>query len=224
MNTSKAVIVLTNFWDANILIDYGFLLYRVEGEDKVYKINIRQGLQEKCNFTVNSIALSNPPLGKLPHLEGITRLDFFCPTYDILHRYKEDNDWIKYTKDYYKILKDRKKDLKDWVDNLEPNRVYFLCCWENTVGGAHCHRDLIYKKLLSSEAAMEKTFPIYRHGEKIYKKERNGAVQISMPTGIVFEATGIIGHALAGTIVTSSGSYVTIVNVNGETVTRIGNE
>jgi hypothetical protein len=180
LKTSKqAIVVLTSFWDANALIDYGFLLHKIKGDDTVYKVNLitEKGLS---NFTVNSIALSHPPLVKLPHLKDLSRLDFFCPTYDILCRYKSDGDWASYTKDYYALLKDRKDGLKDWLEGLKPNHVYFLCCWENTIGGAHCHRDLLYRRFISSPVAKNIFLPIYRHGNKIYKEERNGEIEINM--------------------------------------------
>ena len=179
---NKSIIVLTNFWDANVLIDYKFILYKADGDDKVYKINIISDRGEN-NFEVNSIALSHPPLDKLHNLQHLNRLDFFCPTYDMLCRYKSDGDWVSYSKDYHELLKDRKGDLKDWIENLKPNHIYFLCCWENTLTGANCHRRLLYERLLSSEAAMKKIFPIYRNGDKIYKKEKNGKIEISMPFG-----------------------------------------
>jgi hypothetical protein len=215
LKTSKPIIVLTNFWDANALIDYGFLLHRIEGDDTVYKVNLVQN-----NFSVYSIALSNPPLAKLPHLGYMARLDFFCPTYDMLCRYKSDKDWRSYTKDYHKLLRNRKENLKDWMDTLVPNHVYFLCCWENTIGGAKCHRQLLYSKLLSSEIAMEKLLPIYRHGEKIYKEERNGEIEISMPTGQ--SARNVFTVNPTETFTGSdSESYVVIVDSAGREVTRV---
>ena len=209
MKTSKAVVVLTSFWDANALLDCGFLLHRIGGEDTVYKINLLT--RGEHNFTVCSIALSNPPVGKLAHLQGIHRLDFFCPTYDILSRYKSDGDWASYTKDYHKILKDRKGSLKDWVESLKPNHVYFLCCWENTIGGAHCHRDLLYEKFISSDVAMDKMIPIYRHGEKIYKEERDGNIEIRMATG---RPTMIGVTTIGDTVTLSDSGLITILNHN----------
>jgi len=180
--SKQAIVVLTSFWDANALIDYGFLLHKIKGDDTVYKVNLTEE-KGSSNFTVNSIALSHPPLIKLPHLKKMGRLDFFCPTYDILCRYKSDGDWVSYTKDYYELLKNRKDSLKDWIENLKPNHVYFLCCWENTIGGAHCHRDLLYRRFISSEVAKDKILPIYRHGNKIYKEERDGEIKINMSSG-----------------------------------------
>lgn len=221
MRNNKAIVVLTNFWDANVLIDYGFILYKPDNEDKVYKVNLITQRGDS-NFEVDSIALSHPPLGKLPNLQHPRRLDFFCPTYDMLVRYKRNKDWAEYTKDYYNLLKDRKEDLKDWMDSLKPNHIYFLCCWENTLTGANCHRRLLYKRILSSEIAREKIFPIYRHGEKIYKETVNGEIQIEIPVGETTVYGSIMGVAMeTGQPVTSSGSYVTIVDVNGNAVSRV---
>jgi len=67
--------------------------------------------------------------------------------------------------------KKRKESINKWADSLEPNCVYFLCSWENTVSGAHCHREIIYKAFSSSKKMSEKIIPVYRHGEKNYKDE-----------------------------------------------------
>ena len=196
MSKSKAIVVLTNFWDANALIDYGFLLHKVEGDDTVHKVNLITQRGDS-NFSVKSIALSHPPLVKLPHLKHLDRLDYFCPTYDILCRYKDDGDWVSYTKDYYELLKSRKDDLRDWLENLEPNHVYFLCCWENTVGGAECHRKLLYKRFMSSPLAMTKMLPIYRAGNKIYKEEKDGVININMSSGNAYDDSTMLNDLLA---------------------------
>lgn len=212
---------MTNFWDANTLIDYGFLLHTVKGDDKVYKVNLINDNGNK-NYTVNSIALSHPPLNKVKHLQYLKRLDFFCPTYDLLCRYKKNRDWESYTEDYYNILKKRKRDIREWLEDLKPNHVYFLCCWENTIAGSNCHRSLIYKKILSSKIAMETVLPIYRHGEKIYKEEREGKIEISMPTGLPSYFSSL-DESLIGIDESSDGdsSYISIVNSNGEVVSRV---
>jgi len=220
LNNDKAIVVLTNFWDANILIDYGFLLHVVNGSDKVYKVNLINDNGTK-NYSVDSIALSHPPLTKLPHLDHLTRLDFFCPTYDMLCRYKKDGDWASYTKDYYALLKDRKNSLKEWVNSLESNHVYFLCCWENTISGSHCHRYLLYRKFISSEAAMKRILPIYRHGEKIYKEERNGEIKIAMPTGFPTYLSSV-GNMLMGfddaESFSDGESYISFIDGNGNII------
>ena len=156
----KPVVVLTTFWNANAIINYGLLSYQINLI--TYGINL-----DGSNFTVNSIALKNPPLNKLPHLKGISRLNFFCPSWDILHRYHNDNDWDAYTKIYYDILKNNKEDIRGWMGNLKEDHVYFLCCWENTLKEAHCHRQLVYDALLASERATQLMTPVYKHGDKL---------------------------------------------------------
>lgn len=180
MKTSKSVVILTNFWDANLIIDYGFALFRHKN-NVLCKVNIhsKKGVS---NYSVHSIAISHPPLTKLENLEKMSRLDFFCPTYDMLVRYKKDSDWEKYTTDYGKLLKSRRSELKDWMDSLKPERVYILCCWENTSSKANCHRELIYKIFLSSEVAKKKIIPVYRHGNKIYKDKKTGAINMPVST------------------------------------------
>ena len=148
---NKSIVVLTTFWNANAIIENGILP--------------DEGIELK-DFTVSSIAISHPPLAKLPHLKGFNRIDCLCPTYDMLSQYKSDKNWDNYTKDYHKLLMSRKAELKEWIDSLEPNHVYILCCWENTHAGSNCHRALLYEWLKSSKVAMAKTLPIYRHGNK----------------------------------------------------------
>jgi hypothetical protein len=132
------------------------------------------------NFSVHSIALSHPEFKKEVNLKGIGRLDFFCPTYDMLKRYKANNDWEAYSKDFIKLIQKRKNTIKEWMDSLKPNWVYFLCCWEDTSGGAHCHRELIHKAFKDSKVASQKIISIFREGKKIYKK-----------TGIILATSGI---------------------------------
>ena len=136
----KPVVIFTHFWDANKIIEQGFIL--VQKAEKVYKVNV---FQDEPNYSVHSIALSHPPLNKLPHLESMDRIDCFCPTYNLLHRYKDEGDWDAYVRDYKQILRDRKDRVKRWVSGLENNRVYILCCWENTSLKAKCHRKLVIK-------------------------------------------------------------------------------
>ena len=168
--SEKSLVILTNFWDANFLIDNRFILYNSNKEKTVYKVNL--GQDKQTNFSVHSVALRPPK--KIPeHLNKMDRLDFFCPTYDMLNKYKKDNDWESYKKDYIVLLKERQKNIREWFASLKPDWVYFLCCWENTATGAHCHRELIYNAFCQSKKAKDKIIPIYRHGEKIYKKETN---------------------------------------------------
>lgn len=194
MSISTSVI-LTNFWDANLLINQRFVMYDDQKNKVVYKINLASNKDNKpSNFSVHSIALRPPP--KNPdNIECIDRLDFFCPTYNMLCRYKSDNNWEAYTADYLKLLKTRKKLIKLWFDSLKPNWIYFLCCWENTATGAHCHRELMYKSFCESSVFMKKVLPIYRHGERIYKKEiTNFDYQIE--TSTLYGLSPAVSHAI----------------------------
>jgi len=184
----KSIVLLTNFWDANILIDYGFMLFRPKGQKQAYKLNlIKNKIKERRNYSVHSIALSMPPLKDLSNLgkKEIDCIDHFCPTYDILRRYKNDKNWESYKNDYYKLLKGRRDDLKLWINSLKPQHVYILCCWENTATGAHCHREILFDIFNSSGVAKEKLFSVYRHGNKIYKTYVSDYEEnVRMPLGI----------------------------------------
>ena len=118
MKTGKSIIVLTNFWDANTLIDYGFVFFKCK-DNSLCKVNLNSEKGD-ANYSVRSIAISHPPLDKLDNLKNMSRLDFFCPTYDMLTRYKKDHDWDAYKKDYASLLSGRRSDLKDWMDWLKP--------------------------------------------------------------------------------------------------------
>ena len=137
-----------------------------------FKINVIQD-KENCNFSVSSIALRPPK--KLPkHLSKMDCLDFFCPTYDMLVRYKKDSNWESYKKDYYALIKKRKESIRTWMESLRSNHIYFLCCWENTNDHVHCHRELLYKAFCNSTYASNKIIPIYRRGERNIKKDHPG--------------------------------------------------
>jgi hypothetical protein len=125
------------------------------------------------SYYINSVALSHPDLNKskLNNLANISRLDCLCPTYDMLTRYKSDGDWNKYTEDYKNLLKKRIDRVKDWINELQSNHVYILCCWENTSFGAHCHREIIYNEFKKSKYTKDKLILIYRHGG--YKKKQD---------------------------------------------------
>ena len=166
MKTKKAIVILTNFFDADYLVSNGFMFYKPNSrKDIVYKINfLRDENDNPLNYTINSIALANPPKDKIPHIDHMERIDCLCPTYNMLNDYKSDKDWISYTKRYMKLLKERKPRIKDWLSSLVPNHVYFLCCWENTARGSHCHRKLYYEVLRKSKIANKSMLPIYRNG------------------------------------------------------------
>ena len=160
MISSKAIVILTNFWNANAQINYGLSNVNFLSDD----------YEKVTDYSVWSIALRDPSLDKLKHLSEMKRLDFFCPTYELLRRYKDEGDWEAYIRDYRNILISRKEKLKSWLVTVKPNHIYFLCCWENTAGKSHCHRELLYEAFLSSKNAREKIVPIYMHGDKVRKE------------------------------------------------------
>ena len=141
----RPIVIFTTFWEANKIISI---------------------LPSSSRFKVHAIALSMPPMNKLANIKGITRLDFFCPNWEILSKYKEDHNWESYTESFMKLMKGRNKEVIDWFKTLEPNYRYFLCCWENTQKGANCHRQLIYDALKKNEPLRSKYHLLYRHGNK----------------------------------------------------------
>jgi hypothetical protein len=164
----KSIVVFTNFWKADWLINNNQLLVDdiekdllinnkkvINKEEKTYKIDLNN------NYKVYSIALSHPDFTGNKNLQDIPRIDCFCPTYSILKRYKANKDWKEYEKDFIGIIKSRKEDIKAWSLSLNPDLVYFLCCWENTSNGAHCHRDIIYNGFKNSKV-ITNIIPIYR--------------------------------------------------------------
>jgi len=157
----KAIVILTNFFDAEKIIGDRVILY----SDPLQLIKLDP---EKLH--VLSIALSHPKFDALPNVNNFfeSRLDFFCPTYDLLLKYKEDNDWNYYVEKYKSILKGRKEHIKEWFESLIPDHVYILCCWENTSGKSHCHRQLLHKAFLASDTAKKYIVTIYRNGERVF--------------------------------------------------------
>lgn len=144
--SNKPTVIFTTFWHA----------------DKM--------LEKDENIVVHSVALSHPPLTKLKninkHFKPFVRLDMFCPTPEILFKYKEDKDWRAYVKEYRKLLSQRKKEIKGWVKSLEDDKTYALCCWENTSVSAQCHRWLIYYALTDSKTMKDKAIYVCKHGNE----------------------------------------------------------
>lgn len=158
------------------MIDQGYFIYPIQN-NSVYKINI---YTDWPNYSVYSIALSHPELTDLKNPSSMTRLDVFCPTYDMLKRYKENGDWEAYTKDYWNLLKARKNRMAEWAESLVRDRIYFLCCWENTSGKAHCHREILYQAMKGSKIINEKSLVIYRKGNEIKKRKREQSLNDAM--------------------------------------------
>jgi hypothetical protein len=181
MKKLKPVVIFTTFWDAAYLVDSKCVLFDWHGNIK--KLNLQS---EPCNFSIKSVALSHPSFEKISKLKGIfrgnrDRLDFFCPSYDLLHKYHKDKDWNYYIEKYKEIMRNNKKDIGDWISSLELNNIYILCCWEDTSGVAKCHRKIIYDTLKTSRIAKDKLILIYRDGGKIKK---NSGIGIEMQLGM----------------------------------------
>jgi hypothetical protein len=142
--------VFTNFWQANYFL-----------QKEITTIP----------FMIYSIALKNPSNDKIPYIyENIPRLDFFCPTWEILQKYKQDNDWQSYTDAFMILMRERRSGVVAWLNNLEQGYSYYLCCWENTAEGANCHRKLLYDALKKNNKYSDAINLIYLHGnEKNYE-------------------------------------------------------
>jgi hypothetical protein len=159
---NKPIILFTNFWDANKLIDRKYFIF--SKDDKAYKVNL---IDAPLNYNVLSIALTHPPIKSLPNINSrfnLDRLDFFCPTYNILMDYKNGGEWDDYVKAYKILLKKRKSQIVQWIKSLTPDKVYILCCWENTSKGANCHRDILYNVFTASESMRNRAIYISRDG------------------------------------------------------------
>lgn len=166
---NKPIIIFTNFWDADKIVNDGFIPY--VGKDVIGKINfICEEDNTPINFSVNSIALMQPPKEKLMTLnrcfKSIPTIGIFCPTYDILMKYKNGGSWEEYCASFMNLMRYRKPEIKQWLSNLEPNKVYVLCCWENTSGKSKCHRQLIYDAFCNHKNTSDNNILIYRSGGK----------------------------------------------------------
>lgn len=145
-------VIFTNFWDIEALLK-----------------------QPKCpveRLSVYSIALGCPLMDKFPnvskHFKTFERLDCFCPTYKLLDDYKAKRcGWGEYVSVFKNLLIERKSVILRWIDSLEENRIYVLCCWENTSSkDVHCHRQLIYGAFKNSARTKDKAIYIYRNGDE----------------------------------------------------------
>jgi len=180
MDTDKPIIVLTSFWDAESIISDGYVLFDYNGQTA--RINFIDSPSK--NFSVSSIALSHPDFNskKMHNVENSFdgRIDVFCPKWNMLKQYKEktnDYEWSDYESDYYTILKKRSKEIRNWVDSLEPNHVYILCCWENTSVGVHCHREILYDAFSKSKTINDRAIVLFRDGKKKYKRNAQIIIQ-----------------------------------------------
>lgn len=209
--SEKSIIVFSNFWDTNAVIDFRFLFLHDVKNEKLYKINLLKKDNSPENFSVHSIALSHPDFSKEINVKNMNRIDCLCPTYDMLKRYKKDKNWDAYQKDFLDLIKKRKSVIKDWAMSLKPNWVHFLCCWENTSHGAHCHREILHKVFSESKTISNKIISIYRSGEKNYKKNLNGEIYIPasswgvMDEPIVFDRITVAPNVTTRTYETHTG-------------------
>jgi len=162
----KPVVVFTSFWDANFLVDQEFFLHDIEGKPNLIWLKNKAG--KPFNYSVNSIALRAPSLSKLKAVQDkcgkMEQLKFFCPTYAIFSEQKNNPDWDYYTEKFKNVMRERKQEVFDWVDSLENNKIYFLCCWESTGGNTHCHREIIYNAFNNNPIIKGKVTSLYRHG------------------------------------------------------------
>lgn len=173
ISLKKAIVFLTNFWDANLLLEQRFVFIKLSNGEYV-KINFLMDEKKKPNnFEVYSIALQHPSFEKLPYVSAAFkgRIDEFCPTWDLLNRYHAEKDWVAYCKDYIAILKKRKEGIRNWIQSLDFNKIYFLCCWENTSGKSNCHRELVHRAFQNSSRAQESLVSIFRNGASIFKSK-----------------------------------------------------
>ena len=223
---NKPIVIFTNFWDANKLVDRKhFLFWRGK---TLYKIQMNDKPQ---NYEVVSIALSHPPLSRITKIEEkfnpIKRLDFFCPTYDMLKDYKDGGDWIKYTDKYKTLLKSRKAQVFEWVESLSSDRIYILCCWENTSGASHCHRQLLYDALTKSKALQNQAIYIYRDGSwddkyvdsELYKLlailasgKKTKQVPFVVNNPDIAQELGVTLNVQCGTFTSANGSFAMLLN------------
>ena len=186
-DNKKPIVIFTTFWDADYLIKNRFLLWK--RNENIFKINLLFN-EDKTpkNFFVHSIALSQPK-NQLDY-NNITRIDCFCPTYNLLSDYKDTKDWDSYTERYVNLMIKRKDRIKAWADNLEEERVYLLCCWENTKLGSHCHRKIVYEYFCKSKFMTDRMHLIYRDGDKTtetYDNDNDHVVETLI--GMDMEAT-----------------------------------
>jgi len=160
---NKPVILFTNFWDANKLLQTKHFVFW-KG-NSLYKVKMND---DPKNYSVLSIALRHPSLDKLPVIKEthshLPRLDFFCPTYEMLKDYKGGGKWSDYVVKYKQLMRDRRTDITEWVKSLIPDHVYILCCWENTSKGANCHRKLVFEALSKSKTLRDKAIYTHRDG------------------------------------------------------------
>lgn len=181
----KPTVVFTNFFDANILVQDKYMTYCFNESPEARKFYIVL----LNNYQVYSIALGIPESSKIPFLKNIFRINHFCPTYSLLMEYKKDQDWKKYREEYRKLLVSRKDDINDWIECLEQDKIYILCCWEDTSKKCNCHRKVLFDALRSTGIWKDKAIWVYRNGNSKYlrmypKKQDNTTSYLESITGM----------------------------------------
>jgi len=151
----KPLVIFTTFFDANWII----------GQNKfVADTSLGITLVKLSKYKVFSIACRHPSLSKLHNIKHMELLSFLAPEYKWVHDYHIDNDWERYTKRYISQLRRVKKQVVEFLDNLQDDVVYFLCCWEDTTKQPHCHRQLVFDACIGSATVADKACYIYRDG------------------------------------------------------------
>lgn len=159
----KPFVIFTNFFDANEIVKNKCLTI-IPDKEKQAEVEF---IWLK-NYQINSIAISMPDSSKISVIAPeIKRIDCFCPTYNMLKEYKEKSDWEKYKKDYRQILVKRKDTIDQWLNRMEDDKIYLLCCWENTSKGSNCHRKILFDALKGTSIWKDRARWMYRHGNEI---------------------------------------------------------
>lgn len=213
----KPIIILTNFWDAESILELGTALISVRDKDLICRLNFLKDEEgNPKNFSVHSIALSHPDFKRLPNVKEAFggRLDHFCPTYDMVMDYKRTKDWKRYIPLYKQVLLNRKRRIVSWMESLEKDHIYILCCWEDTSGESHCHRELLYKAFLTSKTANDMLYPILRDGAGIFKQKSTRGILEEVKEANRKRKSRRTISAVQGSRRNSETNYPTIIGVD----------
>ena len=143
---SKPCLVFSTLWFAEKCLKDRQFCVAVDDE-KYLHIDLHDE-----DYELYSIALYPPKDIQLCHEAGLkTPPTEFVPTSAMLHSYKQTRDWDAYLKQFIARLKGGKESVKRFVESLQEDTVYFMCCWENTSKGAKCHRRIVYDALKHSQ-------------------------------------------------------------------------
>ena len=153
----KAIVVFTNFFDADALIGAGQLPI----DSMIIDLT-------KTKTRVYSIAVLHPDMDVYPNLQekypnGLSSIDIFTPTAKMLAQYEADKNKKEYAETYEMMVRKNKFKARGWFQTLKRNDVHILCGWEKTTEG-FCHRKVLYDMFKRSKIAKKACDPIYRHG------------------------------------------------------------